>query len=98
MVLEEVKSLGHPKIGTVPFQGNSLSNLEGSRPPSGAGIPWLKQEVLAGCPCWPRDISPSRSLRFCPLLSQGVRDLTLAWGQWERQVALGLGVSVSLGL
>lgn len=46
MVLEEVKSLGHPKIGPAPLQGHSLSNFEGSRPPSGAGIPWPKQEVL----------------------------------------------------
>lgn len=44
------------------------------------------------------DTLPPCSPRFCPLLSQGVRDVTLAWGQWERQVALGPGVAVSLGL
>lgn len=49
-MLEEVKNLGYSSIGPASLQGHSLSNFEGSRPPFGAGIPWLKQEVSAGWP------------------------------------------------
>lgn len=89
MVLEEVKSPGYPKIGPAPLQGHSLSNFKGQRTPrpqSGQGSPSLSRKGWLALLVERHFASP----RFCPLLSQGVRDLTLAGGQWERQVALGL--------
>lgn len=64
----------------------------------GGRDPWLGQESPGlSRKCWQSGSwdgeaipPPPGSPRFCPLLSQGVRDLALASGPWERQVALHL--------